>query len=164
MGSFWPWFLASLSCTPNYLLSDYTDYIFHDMWEPTTLLPLLEVTRKVHKILETTIFIALSVLVFLPTSHKRILPRLSSPCCFTLMWHLHLVCVLWVFHGILRVRINHYHVPVIITERPCVYNLFSFSFHLKYLVTFMITFMIGRRDFQNLWLPNSLQNQIFPKP
>ena len=129
-----------------------------------TLFPLPEVTSKYHIILEHPIFIALLVLYFFlpPIITKQSafyhLSLIFFSCCFTLMWHLHLFCIFWVCHGILRVKINHYHIATIMMERLSVCICFCF-----YLFLNSITYMIGSSIFQNLKLPKS-RNQIFPKP
>lgn len=140
-----------------------------------------------HKMLEPVIVTALPALYsFLsPTVTKgatfyRV--RLSFPGCFASVWQLHLVCVFWIFHGIVRVSINLHHITIIRTESlpMCISVLFLFfplgSFLGVFLFvcfcflggffgpTYPVTCMIGRRIFQNLWLFNSHQNQIFPKP
>lgn len=122
--------LASLACVLNHWLPDYTDCIFHDKPAPTPLLPLPEVTSEDHKTLQTTAFIAVSVLYswLLPTVTEQatFLPHIPLPCCFVLRWHLHLVCVFWMFHGTPRVTITPYHIAIIVMEKPCVCVLFFF--------------------------------------
>lgn len=128
-----------------------------------TLFPSPEVTSEYRILLERPIFIALLVLHFLfPTITKQSafyhLSLFFFSCCFTLMWRLHLVCIFWVCHGILRLRINHYHIETIIMERLWVCICVFFFLFLN-----SITYMIGSSIFQNLKLPKS-RNQIFPKP
>ena len=142
-----------------------TESIFHDMLKLVNYTFSLARSHKwVLYNTGTPHFHCFACLVFLLTSYNHQAVSFLSfvshffSCCFTLMWHLHLVCVFWVCHGILKVKINLYHIATIMMERLCVCICFCF-----YLFLNSITYMIGSSIFQNLKLPKS-RNQIFPKP
>lgn len=154
--------LALFLCSQVLVVS--TESIFYDMLKSVNwTFSLARSHTWVSYTTRTPHFHCFACLVFLISYNHQAVSFLSFisfffSCCFTLMWHLHLVCIFWVCHGILRVRINHYHIATIIMERLWVCICVFFFLFLN-----SITYMIGSSIFQNLKLPKS-RNQIFPKP